>query len=119
MEINSQRLKELYSITNGEKLVRDLITIFNQYRTQIEAMEGFIHEKNFYQCKFVAHKMKAAAANLGAETLAKQCDFFENLEESNAACAEDEILKRYRAFRKDYEQVTVALEDAVKEISHH
>ncbi len=111
--LNVQAPSELASRL-GVGLLGELVALFKDYRPQVDSMREAIMQKDYYKCKFVAHKLKSASANLGGEKLSSDCDFFEELD---PAMDTSEILKKFESFKSEYEHVVQELDLFLKQPS--
>ena len=106
--LNPSRSEELVK-RHGVGLLKDLIRLFKDYNNQVLSLRVHIESQDFPQVRFIAHKLKGAAANIGAEQLYKDCDFFEQLG-LEVVAANDEVLKRYDELKTSFEATVVQLD---------
>jgi HPt (histidine-containing phosphotransfer) domain-containing protein len=64
------------------------VELFENYRSDIDSLPTLIQQNQRRECQFILHKLKSAAANLGAERLSALCATFE----ANAATMGQENL---------------------------
>ena len=109
--LNTTRHDDLVS-RHGKNLFRDLVFLFKDYGPQVEALKTSLLDSDFEKCRFIAHKLKGASANLGAEKLSMSCEYFEQLG-ADLSSSREEALERLQALQSTFQQTVDQLDELI------
>jgi len=99
--LNVLRLQSVLEY-GGSDFFLELVNLFEQgFAENIRALEEAVHNCNSEKVRFMAHKMKSSALNLGADHLAQLCEDFEEFED---LFEQAEVLKNLAELKDSYIQ---------------
>lgn len=109
-----QRLSYLCDAIGAEPVMETVTLFQHNMGDEIQILKRLSEQKDFEQVKFLAHKLKSIAANIGA---VKMASVFELIENSPAGAPAVKIHPHFDVLNREYSCAVVALNEFLKNIS--